>query len=146
INPFTEELVQTFPLHTDDETEALIARAEKTYATDWSRRPLAARRAVVKSAASILRDKADEFANYSTMEMGKLFREGRAEVILCADILDYFADNAEAFLAPETIPVSQGEAVIESAPLGVLFCVEPWNFPYYQLARVAGPNLIPGNT
>src|SRR5262249_1224505 len=78
INPFTEELVQTFPLHTDDEAEALIGNAEKTYATDWGRRPLAARRAVVKNAASILRDKADEFSGFSTMEMGKLFREGKA--------------------------------------------------------------------
>jgi succinate-semialdehyde dehydrogenase / glutarate-semialdehyde dehydrogenase len=146
LNPYTEELVKKFPLHTDGEAEVMIASAHRAFATDWSRRPISARKAVVKKAAAILRDKADEFARYSTLEMGKLLREGRSEVILCADILDYFADNAEVFLAPEDIPVKQGEAIVESIPLGVLFCVEPWNFPYYQLARVAAPNLMLGNT
>ena len=78
--------------------------------------------------------------------MGKLFREAQGEVELSADILNYYADNAEKFLAPEKLEVDEGEAFIEHAPLGVLFCVEPWNFPYYQLARVAGPNLMAGNT
>ena len=146
INPYTEELVQTFPLHTDGEIESIIAKAEKTYATDWSRRSLAARKAIIKKAASLLRENVDEFARLSTLEMGKLFREARSEVRLSAAILEYFADNAEAFLAPEKLSVKKGEAVIESAPLGVLFCIEPWNYPYYQLARVAGPNLMLGNT
>jgi succinate-semialdehyde dehydrogenase / glutarate-semialdehyde dehydrogenase len=146
INPHTEDLVQTFPLHTARETEAIISAADSTYATDWSLRPLEARKDVMKKAASILRDRRDEFARLSTMEMGKLFREARTEVALSADILEYFADCAQKFLAPETLPVKKGEAVIESAPLGVLFCIEPWNFPYYQLARVAGPNLMLGNT
>ncbi|WP_317890640.1 aldehyde dehydrogenase family protein [Granulicella cerasi] len=65
---------------------------------------------------------------------------------LSADILDYYADNAEALFAPEKLKVEEGEAYVESAPLGVIFCVEPWNCPYYQLARVAGPNLMVGNT
>ncbi len=78
--------------------------------------------------------------------MGKLFREAQGEVDLSADILDYYADNAEKFLTPEKLTVDEGEAFVENAPLGVLFCIEPWNFPYYQLARVAGPNLMVGNT
>ena len=146
INPYTEELVKTFPPHTDADIESIMAKAEKTYATDWSLKPLAARKAVLKKAASILREKIDEYAKPVTLEMGKLFREARWEVTLSADIFDYYADNADKFLAPEKLPVKEGEAVIESAPLGVLFCIEPWNFPYYQLARVAGPNLMLGNT
>jgi succinate-semialdehyde dehydrogenase/glutarate-semialdehyde dehydrogenase len=146
INPYTEEVVETFPLHTDTEMESIIARAEETYATDWSLRPLAARKAVLKKAASILREKLDEFAKPITLEMGKLFREAQGEVTLSANILEYYADNADKFLAPEKLPVKEGEAVIENAPLGVLFCIEPWNYPYYQLARVAGPNLMLGNT
>jgi succinate-semialdehyde dehydrogenase/glutarate-semialdehyde dehydrogenase len=78
--------------------------------------------------------------------MGKLFREAQGEVELSADILDYYADNAERFLAPEKLEVAEGEAFLENEPLGVLFCIEPWNFPYYQLARVVGPNLMAGNT
>ena len=65
---------------------------------------------------------------------------------LSADILDYYADNAEKFLAAKQLKVDEGEAIVENAPLGVIFCVEPWNFPYYQLARVAAPNLMVGNT
>src|SRR5258708_30493045 len=78
--------------------------------------------------------------------MGKLLSESLGEVDLSADILEYYADNAEVFLAPEKLKVAGGEAIVESEPLGVLFCIEPWNFPYYQLARVAGPNLMAGNT
>src|SRR5271157_4573903 len=146
INPYTEELVKTFTEHTDAQLEAIIAKAEETYEDDWSPRSLAERKVIVKKAASILREKLDEFAKPITIEMGKLFREAQGEVELSADILDYYADNAEKFLAPEKLKVKEGEAFVESEPLGVLFCVEPWNFPYYQLARVAGPNLMAGNT
>jgi succinate-semialdehyde dehydrogenase/glutarate-semialdehyde dehydrogenase len=146
INPYTEELVKTFREHTDAELEGIIAQAEGAYENDWRLRSMAERKAVVKKAASILRDKLDEFAKPITLEMGKLFREAQKEVELSADILDYYADNAKNFLAPEKLKVKEGEAFVESEPLGVLFCVEPWNFPYYQLARVAGPNLMVGNT
>jgi succinate-semialdehyde dehydrogenase / glutarate-semialdehyde dehydrogenase len=146
INPYTEELVKSFKEHTDAQLEAIIAQSEETYENDWSLRSLAERKAILKKAASILREKLDEFAKPITLEMGKLFQEARGEVELSADILDYYANNAEKFLAPEKLKVKEGEAFVESEPLGVLFCVEPWNFPYYQLARVAGPNLMVGNT
>src|SRR5271165_4049909 len=146
INPYTEELVKTFPEHTDAQLESIIANAEAAYENDWSLRSLAGRKAVVKRAASLLRYELDEFAKPITLEMGKLFPEAQAEVQLSADILDYYADNADKFLEPRNLKVEEGQAAIESEPLGVLFCVEPWNFPYYQLARVAGPNLMAGNT
>jgi succinate-semialdehyde dehydrogenase / glutarate-semialdehyde dehydrogenase len=146
INPYTERLVSTYPGHTDKELEAIIAQAESTYKNDWSRKTLAERKVIVKKAASILGEKRDEFARLATLEMGKLFREAKDEVELCADILDYYAQNAEKFLAPEKLKVADGEAYIDIEPLGVIFCVEPWNFPYYQLTRVAGPNLMAGNT
>jgi len=145
INPFTEELVKTFPEHTDAQLEEIIARAEAVYENDWRLRTLNERKAVIKKAAAILREKRDEFAKPITLEMGKLFREAQGEVDLSADILDYYADNAGTFLAPRKLKVAQGEAQVESEPMGVLFCVEPWNFPYYQLARVAGPDLMAGN-
>ena len=146
INPLTEELVRTFPQHTDAQQEAIIAKAAASYERDWSLRSLAGRQAIVKKAASILREELDEFAKLITLEMGKLLRKAQGEVELSADILDYYADNAGRFLASHKLKVHEGEAFIENAPLGVLFCVEPWNFPYYQLARVAGPNLMTGNT
>ncbi|MDE1160883.1 MAG: NAD-dependent succinate-semialdehyde dehydrogenase [Acidobacteriaceae bacterium] len=146
INPNDEVLIKSFPEHSDEQMEEIITRAESTYKNDWSRKTLAERKTILKKAASILREKRDEFAKPITLEMGKLFREAQGEVDLSADILDYYADNAEAFLAPEKLKVEEGEAYVESAPLGVIFCVEPWNFPYYQLTRVAGPNLMVGNT
>ena len=145
INPFTEKLVQSFPEHTDAQLQEIIARAEAVYENDWRLRTLNERKAVIKKAAAILREKRDEFAKPITLEMGKLFREAQGEVDLSADILDYYADNAGTFLAPRKLKVAQGEAQVESEPMGVLFCVEPWNFPYYQLARVAGPDLMAGN-
>jgi succinate-semialdehyde dehydrogenase/glutarate-semialdehyde dehydrogenase len=77
--------------------------------------------------------------------MGKRIGEARGEVEFSARILAYYADNAERFLAPVKLDPAVGEAHLESSPLGVIFCVEPWNFPYYQLARVAGPHLMAGN-
>jgi succinate-semialdehyde dehydrogenase/glutarate-semialdehyde dehydrogenase len=126
--------------------EAIIAQAYETYRKDWSLRSIAERKKILKNAVKIFREKREEFAGYITLEMGKLITESRGEVDLSADILEYYADNAEAFLAPEKLNVAGGEALVESEPLGVLLCIEPWNFPYYQLARVAGPNLMLGNT
>ncbi len=146
INPFTEKLVKTFPEQTDEQLETIIGQAHDTFSNDWSKRSLAERKKVLKNAVKLFRERREELAQYITLEMGKLLTESRGEVDLSADILEYYADNAEAFLAPEKLKVSSGEAVVENAPLGVLFCIEPWNFPYYQLARVAGPNLMVGNT
>jgi succinate-semialdehyde dehydrogenase/glutarate-semialdehyde dehydrogenase len=146
INPFTEKLVKTFPEQTDEQLKTIIGQAHDTFSNDWSKRSLAERKRVLKNAVKLFRERREELAQYITLEMGKLLTESRGEVDLSADILEYYADNAEAFLAPEKLKVSGGEAVVENAPLGVLFCIEPWNFPYYQLARVAGPNLMVGNT
>ena len=145
INPFTEQLIKTYSLHTDAQLGEIIAKAESVYENDWRTRSLAERKKIIKKAAAILREKLDDFAKPITLEMGKLFREAQAEVKLSADILDYYADKAGTFLAPRKLNVGEGEAIVESEPLGVLFCVEPWNFPYYQLARVAGPDLMAGN-
>jgi succinate-semialdehyde dehydrogenase/glutarate-semialdehyde dehydrogenase len=146
INPYTEELIKSFNQHTDKQLKAIIATAENTYQNDWRLRSLPDRKAIIKKAASIMRERLDEFATLITVEMGKLFEESRGEVNLTADILDYYADNAETFLAPQKLNAKEADAVVESEPLGVLFCIEPWNFPYYQLVRVAAPNLMTGNT
>lgn len=145
-NPYSEQTGQTFAPHSDAQMETILATAATTFENDWRRRSFAGRKAVVKQAAALLKEQRDAFAKLITLEMGKLFKEAQQEVSLCVKILDYYADNAEQFLAPKQLDVKRGEAVVEIAPLGVIFCVEPWNFPYYQLARVAGPNLMAGNT
>ena len=94
----------------------------------------------------LLHDQAEKFAQIMTMEMGKRISEARGEVEFSSQILAYYAENAERFLAPVALHPTAGEAHMESSPIGVIFGVEPWNFPYYQLARVAGPHLMAGNT
>jgi succinate-semialdehyde dehydrogenase/glutarate-semialdehyde dehydrogenase len=144
INPYNGELVKTFHDHTDQQLETAIATAASCFTT-WRARSFVERASIVSKAAAILRERAEEFARPMTLEMGKLFAESLGEVMLCADILDYYATNAARFLAPENLKPESGEAVIESSPLGVLFGVQPWNFPYYQLSRFAAPNLMAGN-
>ena len=144
INPYSGELVKSFVEHTDQQLDASIATAATCFDA-WRKLSFAERAGIVSKAAGIMRERAEEFARPMTLEMGKLFAESVGEVMLSADILDYYATHAERFLAPEQLTPSSGEAVVESAPLGIIFGVQPWNFPYYQLARFAAPNLMAGN-
>ena len=99
---------------------------------------------MVGRAARILREKRDEYVKYPTLEMGKVTRFGYFEVDLVADILDYYAENGERLLAEQSLPGEPG-ATLVTEPVGVILAIEPWNFPYYQLARVIAPQLIAGN-
>ena len=144
INPATGETVRTFGDISDADLDNAVEVARSCYADDWRHRAVADRARIVKAAAARLRANAASCAQYVTAEMGKLIGTSEAEVGLSAAILDYYADHAESFLAPRELPESPG-AVIETEPIGVILSIEPWNFPYYQLARVAGPQLMAGN-
>jgi len=144
VNPATGQTVATFEQITDEAIAETIDVAQSCFRTKWRHRPVAERAGVVRTAARLMRDRQDVLAGLLTLEMGKLIAEARAEVGLSADILDYYADRAEAYLAPAPIP-EVPNATVETLPLGVILAVEPWNFPYYQLARVAGPQLMVGN-
>lgn len=134
----------SFDTLSSPELLSAITTAQSCY-EKWRHTSFAERAAVVEKAALIMSQSPEEFALPVTLEMGKLIAESRGEVMLSAAILDYYAENGERFLAPEQLHPSSGEAVIESAPLGIIFGVQPWNFPYYQLARFAAPNLMAGN-
>jgi succinate-semialdehyde dehydrogenase/glutarate-semialdehyde dehydrogenase len=144
-NPADGKLVTSFDQLGDSQLDAALASAQSCY-LEWKHMSYASRAKIIAKAADLLRSHVDDFARLATLEMGKRINEARGEVKYSADILSYYATNAEAFLAPVTLHPKVGTAHIESSPLGVLFCVEPWNFPYYQLARVAGPQLMAGNT
>ncbi|UJP05112.1 MAG: NAD-dependent succinate-semialdehyde dehydrogenase [Nitrosomonas sp.] len=144
INPATGERIKTYTAISDQDLEAAIANAHHTFETDWRYRSIAERARIISSAAAILRNKSEEYAHYLTLEMGKLINEARAEVSLSADILDYYAQKTENYLKPKMLTESPG-AELHIEPLGVLLGIEPWNFPYYQVARVAGPQLMVGN-
>ena len=144
VNPFNGKILQTFDELTDLELEKALESATTSFEA-WRHTSFADRAAIVSKAAEIMRKHIEEFARPMTLEMGKLIGEARGEVLLSADILEYYAMNAENFLAPQHLKPSSGEAIIVNTPFGVLFGVQPWNFPYYQLARFAAPNLMAGN-
>jgi succinate-semialdehyde dehydrogenase / glutarate-semialdehyde dehydrogenase len=147
-NPYTGEVVKVFPDATDAEVTSAIEAAHAAF-LQWKKTPFAERAAVLRKAASLLRDRKDKYAHLLTLEMGKITSEALAEVELSASIFEYYADNAEKLLKPETLPVAssaEGHAILVHEPLGVLLAIEPWNFPYYQIARILAPQLSAGNT
>ena len=144
VNPYDGKTLETFEELTATQLEKAIKTAETCFES-WRHTTFAERAVIVAKAATLMRERVDEFAKLVTLEMGKLIAEARGEVALSADIIEYYAWNAEDFLAPQILKPKLGEAVIESSPFGVLFGVQPWNFPYYQLARFAAPNLMAGN-
>ena len=145
VNPYTGQTLETFDDLGGEGLEMALTQAADCFGV-WRQMTFADRAAVVAKAAEIMRSDVDHFARLVTLEMGKRIAESRGEVELCAAILDYYAKHAEAFLAPQVLDPATGEATIENHALGVLFGVEPWNFPYYQLVRFAAPNLMAGNT
>ena len=147
-NPYTGEVEKKFPDATDAEVEQALSNAQAAFLA-WKKIPFIARAKVMHAAAGILRRDVEAYARILTTEMGKLISEARAEVELSAAIFEYYAQNARALLSPERLPVgnpAEGEAVLVHEPLGVLLCIEPWNFPYYQIARIIAPQLSAGNT
>jgi succinate-semialdehyde dehydrogenase/glutarate-semialdehyde dehydrogenase len=144
INPFDNKLIESYAEMDDKHLEAAIATAANAYEA-WKQTSFKDREKIVARAAEIMHKKAHEFALPVTLEMGKLIAESEGEVKLSADIIAYYAKNAQEFLEPQHLKPGSGEAEVVSSPLGVLFGVEPWNFPYYQLARFAAPNIMAGN-
>ncbi len=143
VNPYTGQLLQSYPEHTDEEMMDTVGRADVRFRSFGT---LAYRTAILKRAAALMIERCESLAQIATAEMGKRIAESRWEVGLSAKILEYYADNAARFLEPRPLDSPLGEAWIEFEPIGVLVGIEPWNFPYYQLTRFVGPNFAAGNT
>ena len=148
INPATGETVKTFPTITDAELDAAIASADEAHRT-WSKSSsVEERAALIRRVSELHTERRQELAEIIVREMGKPIEQALGEVDFAADIYGYYADHSADFLKDEPISLLAGEgtAVVRRSSLGVLLGVMPWNFPYYQVARFAGPNLIIGNT
>lgn len=149
VDPATGETVASYPTATDEQVEAAIAAASAAH-RGWSRSSTATERGeLVRRVAQLHRERKAELAALIVREMGKTITAAEGEVDFAADIYEYYADNAERITADQPIDLaegSQGTAVVRRASLGPLLGVMPWNFPYYQVARFAGPNLVIGNT
>jgi succinate-semialdehyde dehydrogenase / glutarate-semialdehyde dehydrogenase len=144
VNPATGEILRTFTEHTDEEMWNALTIANQAF-RPWASRPFSERSKIIGSSAHVLLEKKEELARLAALEMGKRIAESRGEVELSASIMQYFADNAESFLAPKKLHSAMGDARLEYSPLGVLLSIQPWNHPYYQLARFVGPHLMSGN-
>lgn len=143
INPTTGQLVKTFSTATDEEVGAAINNADRAFQL-WRRRSVAQRTAMIAKVAALMRERVDTLAQLATLEMGKLIEQARMEIEVSAQILEYYVENGEEFLKPKPLPNAPG-SILATEPVGVILAIEPWNFPYYQVARVAGPQLVAGN-
>jgi succinate-semialdehyde dehydrogenase/glutarate-semialdehyde dehydrogenase len=148
VNPATGSLIKEYPTIGDADLDSAVARA---YAArgPWGRdTTVAERAAIIRRVGQLHEQRKLELGEIISREMGKPVAQAVGEVEFSAGIYEYYADNAETFLADEPIELLAGEgsAVIRRSPVGVLLGIMPWNFPYYQVARFAGPNLIIGNT
>ena len=147
-NPATGETVKTYPTITDAELDAAIAAADEAH-RGWSKSTTVEERAaLIRRVGELHLERRQELAEIIVREMGKPIEQALGEADFAAAIYEYYADHASEFLEDEPIRLLAGEgsAVIRRSSLGVLLGVMPWNFPYYQVARFAGPNLIIGNT
>ena len=146
-NPSTGEVLAEYPAATDAEVAEAVASAESAYRT-WARvTPPAERAALVRRVAELHRERLDELAAIIVREMGKPWSHATGEVEFAADITEYYADNWEKITGDTPLDIlGDGTAVIRKSPIGPLLGIMPWNFPYYQVARFAAPNIVLGNT
>ncbi|WP_125611711.1 NAD-dependent succinate-semialdehyde dehydrogenase [Specibacter cremeus] len=146
LNPATGEVVQTFPTATDAEIQAALESSHQAYAL-WKEVPIADRAKIVARVGQLFGERAAELGAIITEEMGKPASQAKGEAEFCEDIFEYFATNGPELAADQPItPIGGGRAVIQKLPVGPLLGIMPWNYPYYQVARFAAPNLMLGNT
>ncbi len=144
IDPSTGTFIRSFEDTSEEEIEAALSQAQKRFSEDWRFRSHQERAGVVKALADEVRKSADHLAELATCEMGKLLAEAHWEVKMMADVFDYSAEQGPKTLAEVPLP-GVPDAVLSNEPLGVLLAIEPWNYPYLQVARVIGPQLVAGN-
>ena len=145
INPATGQVIETFEPFTAAQIDETLTRARQMYRR-WRTTTFAERGALLRRTAAVLREQKDQLARIATLEMGKTFAESQAEVEKCAWNCEFYADNGEAFLAPEKIATNAAESYVEFTPIGVILAIMPWNFPYWQVIRFAAPAIMAGNT
>ncbi|HQW47399.1 MAG TPA: NAD-dependent succinate-semialdehyde dehydrogenase [Chitinophagaceae bacterium] len=144
-NPATNKVIKSFEEMTDKAVDTAIGQAAKAFET-WKKTSFQQRKTLLHKVADLLRSKKEVLATMITLEMGKLIAQAEGEILLSADIFGYYANHGEKFLADTPLHPEYGEAFIQYKPIGVLLGVEPWNFPFYQVARFAAPNIMAGNT
>ena len=144
-NPATNTVLKSFDEMTDKQVDTAITKSNTTF-KEWKQTSYKERATLIHKVAKLMREQKTKLAALITLEMGKIISQSESEIDLSANILEYYADNAETFLADKKLNPDSGEAFVRSSPIGVLFGVMPWNFPFYQVVRFAAPNIMVGNT
>ncbi len=144
VNPATGETIETYDEMTPAQAAAAVDAAHEAW-RGWRTTPFAERARLMKRAAEILRSRKHEFAKLMALEMGKPLKQGVAEAEKCAIGCDFYAEHAEAHLAPEIVKTEASRSYVAFEPLGVVLAVMPWNFPFWQVFRFAAPALMAGN-
>ncbi|GMM84306.1 NAD-dependent succinate-semialdehyde dehydrogenase [Pseudoalteromonas sp. MTN2-4] len=144
INPLNGEVLASFEEMTSNQVDIAIAKANLAFKT-WKNKSFSERAVVLSRAAALYRERKEELAMLMAEEMGKKLEHGRAEIDLVAEIFDYYADEGESLLAPKKLSTKDGEGTMINQPVGIIYGIQPWNFPFYQPARCTAPNLIAGN-
>lgn len=145
INPYNNKEVGSYTALTKEETTTKLNNAQNAFKT-WRKVPLSERIRLIQKAGQVLRENVEEYATMITLEMGKPISESKAEVIKCAWVCDYYAENATAFLADEIISTDAQQSFVRHDPIGTVLAIMPWNFPFWQVFRFAAPTLTVGNT
>lgn len=146
-NPYTGEVLATFETLTDDQLEAKLQKAQKAYEF-WRKTSFEERAAILHKAAQLMTERREALGAINTLETGKLISIAIWENNLCADIMNYYADHAKQLLAPhyvETADPLSGHAVGIYQPLGIIYEIEPWNVPFFQMTRPTAAQLMAGN-
>ena len=145
VNPYTQKVLATYEVLQDKELIVKLEKAEQLF-KDWSARPISERAAVLKSVAGMLDKQKSKHASIITAEMGKPISQSIAEIEKCAWLCQYYAEHAEHHLKPARMESTARESQVWFEPLGIIFAVMPWNFPYWQVFRYLAPNVMAGNT
>jgi len=144
VNPATGNTLQSFVEMTEDEVNAIIESVHGAF-NGWRKTSFSFRAERMKEVAHLLRDRKEEFGTLMTEEMGKPINQSKAEAEKCAWVCEYYADNAEKFLANKDIATEASDSFVSYQPIGIVLAVMPWNFPFWQVFRFAAPALMAGN-
>ncbi len=144
-NPYTQEDLKTYNLISDKELKQKLDLAEEQF-QNWKSLQIKDRSKLLSNVAELLVERKESYAKLMTQEMGKPITQGIAEIEKCAWVCDFYAKNADDFLADQLIDADTYESFISYDPLGVILAIMPWNYPFWQVMRFAAPTLMAGNT
>ena len=145
INPATEETLASYDLMSREEAGRVIEQTHQAF-LQWRKTSFEERAERLRKVASLIRERKDDYAALMTQEMGKTLASGKQECELCAAICEYAAEHGAEELAEQTRDLRGGRALISYQPIGVIYGIQPWNFPLYQVIRYSADNLMVGNT